>query len=80
MFFEISTSLNHKVDDLLVGILTAIEKHHKNIQKQLNRLEKISDSKRESRGSIKPNSSIYAIKSPKNNIVKFLKKIFRLQK
>ncbi|TGZ74674.1 hypothetical protein CRM22_000815 [Opisthorchis felineus] len=77
-FYEISTSLNHRVDELLVGIVIAIQERRREVDKERDRLEKMAmNTKHGSLGATAHRSSLGAIKSQTNNVVKFFQKHFR---
>ncbi|GAA50169.1 meiosis-specific cyclin Rem1 [Clonorchis sinensis] len=76
-FYEISTSLNHRVDELLVGIVIAIQERRREVDKERDRLEKMAmNTKHGSLGATAHRSSLGAIKSQTNNVVKFFQKHF----
>nr|CAH8864670.1 unnamed protein product [Trichobilharzia regenti] len=79
-FHEISTTLNHRVNDLLVGILIAIHEQQRNVQKERARLDRMAQQRKSSQGSPKHKSSITALKSPANSVMKFFRKHFTPKK
>ncbi|CAH8291104.1 unnamed protein product, partial [Schistosoma haematobium] len=80
-YYEISTSINHRVDDLLVGILISIKEQQKNVQKERERLDRMVILQRKgSNHSPKHKNSITVLKTPANNVMKFFRKHFTIKK
>ncbi|CAH8593671.1 unnamed protein product [Heterobilharzia americana] len=79
-FYEISTSLNHRVNDLLVGILIAIKEQQQNVQRERERLDRMGLQRKSSHNSPKHKSSITGLKLPTNSVVKFFRKHFTTRK
>ncbi|CAH8544526.1 unnamed protein product [Schistosoma turkestanicum] len=82
-FYEISTSINHRVDDLLVGILIAIKEQQKTVQRERARLDRMvmtTSQRKGSNNSPKHKNSITALKTPASNVVKFFRKHFKTRK
>ncbi|VDP67236.1 unnamed protein product [Echinostoma caproni] len=76
-FYEISTSLNHRVDELLVGIITEIEARHMELEKERDRLDKMATTnKRGSTSHPGHRRSFVVSKSPANSVFKFFQKHF----
>ncbi|CAL8097574.1 unnamed protein product [Calicophoron daubneyi] len=77
-FLEISTSLNHRVDDLLVNIVKAIGSRRREVEKERDRLDKMAAYP--NRGSVTSagrRKSVTALKTQKNTVMKFFQKHFR---
>ncbi|TNN08915.1 GTP-binding protein [Schistosoma japonicum] len=79
-FYEISTSINHRVDDLLVGILIAIKEQQKTVQRERERLDRMVTQRKSMHTSPKHKNSITALKTPANTVVKFFRKHFSTRK
>ncbi|CAH8631854.1 unnamed protein product [Schistosoma rodhaini] len=81
-FYEISTSINHRVDDLLVGILIAIKEQQKNVQKERERYDRMIELHKKGglNNLTKSKNSITALKTPANNVMKFFRKHFTTKK
>ena len=66
-YMEVSTSLNHRVDDLLVSIVTEMRHKQHKVEKEKMKLD------RKRRGSFR---SSLRVQSPKTMLSKFIKKHF----
>ncbi|CAH8581887.1 unnamed protein product [Dicrocoelium dendriticum] len=76
-FYEISTSLNHRVDEVLVGIIVAIQERRLEVNRERNRLERMASiNKRGSLSSPGHRMSFGTMKSPSSGFVRFFQRYF----
>ncbi|KAA3679083.1 Rad and Gem related GTP binding protein 1 [Paragonimus westermani] len=78
-YYEISTALNHRVDELLVGTVMTIQERRRLVDKERDRLERMANCSGNPHGSFAVpghRRSLTALKSPTSNIVKFFQKKF----
>ncbi|TPP60523.1 GTP-binding protein GEM [Fasciola gigantica] len=77
LFYEISTALNHRVDELLVGIIEEIKRRRLEVDRERDRLDRMASTKKRVSSSHSGHRRSFAMpKSTANNVVKFFQKYF----
>lgn len=76
-FYEISTALNHRVDELLVGIIAEIKERHLEVDRERDRLDRMATTKKRGSSSHPGHRRSFVLpKSTANSVVKFFQKHF----